>query len=66
MKVLVADALSEAGVDVLAQRFDVDVRTVRRDVDKLRTLGCPVHSTPGVTGGYRLGAGAALARERFS
>ncbi|WP_108668406.1 phosphoglycerate dehydrogenase [Euzebya rosea] len=27
MKVLVADALSEAGVDVLAQRFDVDVRT---------------------------------------
>ena len=44
----------------LAERLDVDVRTVRRDVDKLRTLGYPVHSTPGVTGGYRLGAGAAL------
>ncbi|WP_226351837.1 YafY family protein [Pseudonocardia sp. ICBG601] len=44
----------------LAERLEVDVRTVRRDVDKLRTLGYPVHSTPGVTGGYRLGAGAAL------
>ncbi|WP_166665920.1 MULTISPECIES: helix-turn-helix transcriptional regulator [Pseudonocardia] len=44
----------------LAERLEVDVRTVRRDVDKLRTLGYPVHSTPGTTGGYRLGAGAAL------
>ncbi|MDN5916807.1 MAG: YafY family transcriptional regulator [Pseudonocardia sp.] len=45
---------------LLAQRLDVDVRTVRRDVDKLRSLGYPVHSTPGVTGGYKLGAGASL------
>ncbi|ANY08052.1 helix-turn-helix transcriptional regulator [Pseudonocardia sp. HH130630-07] len=44
----------------LAERLEVDVRTVRRDVDKLRGLGYPVHSTPGTTGGYRLGAGAAL------
>ncbi|MEQ3554109.1 YafY family protein [Pseudonocardia nematodicida] len=44
----------------LAERLEVDVRTVRRDVDKLRTLGYPVHSTPGTAGGYRLGAGAAL------
>ena len=44
----------------LAERLDVDVRTVRRDVDKLRSLGYPVNSTPGVTGGYKLGAGAAL------
>lgn len=43
----------------LAGRLDVDVRTVRRDVDKLRTLGYPVHATPGVPG-YRLGAGAKL------
>ncbi|SNT33934.1 Predicted DNA-binding transcriptional regulator YafY, contains an HTH and WYL domains [Streptosporangium subroseum] len=43
----------------LAQRLEVDVRTVRRDVDKLRTLGYPVHATPGVAG-YRLGAGAKL------
>ncbi|MGA6162185.1 helix-turn-helix transcriptional regulator [Amycolatopsis magusensis] len=44
----------------LATRLEVDVRTVRRDVDRLRELGYPVHSTPGVAGGYRLGAGAAL------
>ncbi|QFU88862.1 YafY family protein [Amycolatopsis sp. YIM 10] len=48
-----------AGAD-LAARLEVDVRTVRRDVDRLRDLGYPVHSTPGVAGGYRLGAGAAL------
>jgi predicted DNA-binding transcriptional regulator YafY len=40
----------------LAHRLGVDVRTVRRDVDKLRTLGYPVNAAPGVSGGYRLGA----------
>ena len=44
----------------LAERLDVDIRTVRRDVEKLRSLGYPVHSAPGVTGGYKLGAGAQL------
>jgi predicted DNA-binding transcriptional regulator YafY len=34
--------------------------TVRRDVERLRTLGYPVHAAPGVAGGYRLGAGASL------
>jgi predicted DNA-binding transcriptional regulator YafY len=43
----------------LAERLEVDVRTIRRDVDKLRSLGYPVHATPGVAG-YRLGAGANL------
>ena len=43
----------------LADRLDVDPRTVRRDIDKLRTLGYPVDATPGVAG-YRLGAGAKL------
>jgi predicted DNA-binding transcriptional regulator YafY len=43
----------------LAERLDVDVRTVRRDVDKLRALGYPVHAARGVAG-YRLGAGARL------
>ncbi|MBF6301867.1 YafY family transcriptional regulator [Nocardia amamiensis] len=43
----------------LAERLDVDVRTVRRDIDKLRNLGYPVDATPGV-GGYRLSAGAKL------
>jgi predicted DNA-binding transcriptional regulator YafY len=44
----------------LADRLGVSARTVRRDVDRLRGLGYPVHATPGVAGGYRLGAGAAL------
>jgi predicted DNA-binding transcriptional regulator YafY len=44
----------------LADRLGVSGRTVRRDVDRLRGLGYPVHATPGVAGGYRLGAGAAL------
>ncbi|WP_117209152.1 helix-turn-helix transcriptional regulator [Allorhizocola rhizosphaerae] len=43
----------------LAQRLDVDVRTVRRDIQKLRDLGYPVHATAGAAG-YRLGAGTKL------
>ncbi len=44
----------------LAQRLGVGERTVRRDVDRLRALGYPVHSRPGVAGGYQLEAGAAM------
>ncbi|GAA5072899.1 putative DNA-binding transcriptional regulator YafY [Thermocatellispora tengchongensis] len=44
----------------LAERLGVARRTVRRDVERLRSLGYPVAATPGVAGGYRLGAGAAL------
>jgi predicted DNA-binding transcriptional regulator YafY len=44
----------------LAERLGVSARTVRRDVERLRGLGYPVHATSGVAGGYRLGAGAAL------
>jgi predicted DNA-binding transcriptional regulator YafY len=43
----------------LAEELGVGVRTVRRDVDKLRNLGYPVDAVPGVAG-YRLGAGRAL------
>ncbi len=41
----------------LADRLGVTVRTVRRDVDRLRQLGYPVLADTGVAGGYRLGAG---------
>jgi len=44
----------------LAERLDVTVRTLRRDVAKLRSLGYPVHAAPGIAGGYRLGAGTTL------
>jgi predicted DNA-binding transcriptional regulator YafY len=48
-----------SGAD-LARRIDVTARTLRRDVDRLRTLGYPVYSTSGTAGGYQLGAGANL------
>jgi predicted DNA-binding transcriptional regulator YafY len=44
----------------LAGRLGVTPRTLRRDVQRLRDLGYPVHARPGVAGGYRLGSGAAL------
>jgi predicted DNA-binding transcriptional regulator YafY len=44
----------------LSSRLEVTSRTLRRDVDRLRTLGYPVHSTTGVEGGYQLGAGSTL------
>jgi predicted DNA-binding transcriptional regulator YafY len=44
----------------LATRLGVSTRTMRTDVDRLRGLGYPVDARPGVTGGYRLGAGGAL------
>ena len=44
----------------LADRLEVTGRTLRRDVDRLRSLGYPVHSASGTAGGYKLGAGASL------
>ncbi|WCD90765.1 Protein PafB [Streptomyces xanthophaeus] len=44
----------------LAERLGVSGRTVRNDIERLRELGYPVDATRGTTGGYRLGAGAAM------
>lgn len=44
----------------LADRLAVSLRTLRRDVDRLRELGYPVDASRGVAGGYQLRAGAAL------
>ncbi|HET7015085.1 MAG TPA: YafY family protein [Streptosporangiaceae bacterium] len=44
----------------LAARLEVTPRTLRRDIQRLRDLDYPVHSLPGVAGGYQLGSGAAL------
>lgn len=41
----------------LGERLEVDVRTLRRDVDRLRDLGYAIDSSSGVGGGYRLGRG---------
>ncbi|WP_369023127.1 helix-turn-helix transcriptional regulator [Nocardia cyriacigeorgica] len=43
----------------LAAELGIDIRTVRRDIDKLRDLGYPVEAARGVAG-YRLGAGTEL------
>lgn len=44
----------------LADRLGVGLRTVRRDIGRLRDLGYSVDASPGATGGYRLGVGAAV------
>lgn len=44
----------------LAEQLGVTGRSVRRDIERLRDLGYPVHASKGHGGGYQLGAGAAL------
>jgi predicted DNA-binding transcriptional regulator YafY len=44
----------------LAGRLEVSTRTIRNDIERLRSLGYPVHATRGAIGGYRLEAGAAM------
>ncbi|WP_326697619.1 YafY family transcriptional regulator [Streptomyces sp. NBC_01754] len=44
----------------LAERLGVSGRTVRNDIERLRTLGYPVDATRGSTGGYRLASGSAM------
>jgi predicted DNA-binding transcriptional regulator YafY len=43
----------------LRARLAVDVRTIRRDVDRLRQLGYVIDASAGPGGGYRLGPGTA-------
>ncbi|NUO51076.1 MAG: YafY family transcriptional regulator [Polyangiaceae bacterium] len=44
----------------LADHLDVTPRTLRRDVDRLRTLGYAVDASSGPGGGYQLGKGSTL------
>ncbi|MDI5969749.1 YafY family protein [Streptomyces sp. SL13] len=44
----------------LAERLGISVRTLRRDIDRLRELGYPVEAQRGTDGGYQLGSGAVL------
>lgn len=46
--------------DELADRLDVSLRTLRRDIDRLRELGYMVDASRGVAGGYQLRGGSAL------
>lgn len=44
----------------LAERLEVTPRTLRRDVDRLRSLGYTIEAASGPGGGYRLGQGASV------
>lgn len=44
----------------LAERLEVSDRTLRRDIERLRDLGYPVHSSRGLDGGYQLAPGGSM------
>lgn len=46
--------------DELVARLGVSARTLRRDIDRLRGYGYPVHTQPGPGGHYRLTAGTVM------
>ncbi|MFT5991734.1 MAG: putative DNA-binding transcriptional regulator YafY [Bradymonadia bacterium] len=50
----------------LAERFDVSVRTMYRDLDALRAAHLPVNADPGPGGGYALDHGYALPPLHFT
>lgn len=50
----------------LAERLEVDVRSVRRYIEKLKDLAIPVEGAPGRAGGYRLRPGYRLPPLTFS
>ncbi|GAA2011934.1 transcriptional regulator [Nakamurella flavida] len=56
---MLSDGREFSGAE-LAERLEVDIRTVRRDVDRLRGLGYPVAARRGNTGGYRFGTGGRM------
>lgn len=53
-------ARSEWAGEDLRARLEVSERTLRRDIDDLRSLGYGIEATRGRHGGYRLGPGAAV------
>ena len=44
----------------LAERLEVSQRTIRNDIERLRSLGYQVHATRGPIGGYRLASGSTV------
>ncbi|MDF2937639.1 MAG: hypothetical protein K0Q90_3012, partial [Paenibacillaceae bacterium] len=50
----------------LAERFEVSVRTVQRDMEALGMAGIPVASTLGAAGGYSIMDTYKLSRQLFS
>lgn len=50
----------------LAERFEISVRTVYRDMEALGLAGVPVRSLPGVNGGFEIMPGYKVDRKCFS
>ncbi len=50
----------------LAERFEVSIRTIYRDMDMLSATGVPIYAERGVEGGYRLMEGFFLPPVSFS
>ncbi len=50
----------------LAERFDVTLRTIYRDLDTLRAAHMPIHAEPGRGGGFALDRSYALPPVNFS
>src|SRR4029450_4799858 len=50
----------------LAERFEVTVRTVQRDILALQEAGVPIWATPGPGGGYRIDPGHTLPPLNFT
>lgn len=42
------------GAKELAEKFEVSVRTIYRDIDTINMAGIPILSTPGVSGGFEI------------
>jgi|GEM_PF-3352897 len=58
LKILQSSGLR--GVQELAERMGVGSATIKRDVSWLRSLGIPIATAKGPSGGYRLAAGPRL------
>ncbi|PPH12556.1 transcriptional regulator [Rathayibacter sp. AY1G1] len=50
----------------LAERFEVSVRTIERDLSALQQAGLPIWAEPGRTGGYVIDASATLGPAGFT
>lgn len=50
----------------LADMYEVSLRTVYRDVDAINSAGIPIHSVPGVGGGFEIMSSYQLDRTVFS
>jgi predicted DNA-binding transcriptional regulator YafY len=61
-----ATAPRARGAQRLAERFEVSVRTIQRDILALQEAGVPIWATPGPGGGYTIDPGHTLPPLNFS